>query len=272
MLFRSMSERSQAAFVVVNCGAIPESLLESEFFGYKKGAFTGAERNKHGYLDLADGGTLFLDELGEIGLNMQVKLLRAIDEGGFTPIGGSGVHKPDIRLIAATNRSLPDMVRIGAMRKDFYYRINIIPIDLPPLRDRKEDLTLLIDYFIEKFAGDKTVPPLTGKVIDIFYRYDWPGNIRELQNIITRYISLKKIDFVHELPVADFDADQQAADAPLNDRQIDLPASVEILEKRMIRDAMVRSQWHRGKAAAFLNIDRKNLYMTLTKYNINPAY
>ncbi len=266
-----LCDRRSKPFVPVNCGAIPEHLVESEFFGFKKGAFTGAHQDKKGFLDQADGGVLFLDEVGEIGLNMQVKLLRAIDEGGFTPIGGSGVHKPDIRLIAATNRSLPDMVRIGAMRKDFYYRINIIPINLPPLRDRKEDLTLLIDYFIEKFAGDKTVPPLTGKVIDIFYRYDWPGNIRELQNIITRYISLKKIDFVRELPVAVFDAEHQEAHAPLNAQQIDLPSSVEMLEKRMIRDAMVRSQWHRGKAAALLNIDRKTLYVKLKKYNIIPA-
>jgi len=266
-----LCDRRDKPFVPVNCGAIPEHLVESEFFGFKKGAFTGAYQDKKGYLDQADGGVLFLDEVGEIGLNMQVKLLRAIDEGGFTPLGGSGVRKPDIRLIAASNRSLPDMVKSGAMRKDFYYRINIIPIYLPPLRERKEDLTLLIDFFIEKFAGDEPVAPLTGKVIDLFYSYDWPGNIRELQNIITRYISLKTIDFVRELPSADLEAENQTADVSLNGRQIDLPAAIEILEKRLIRDALVRSHWHRGKAATLLNIDRKTLYVKLKKYNIIPA-
>ncbi len=266
-----LCDRRNQPFVPVNCGAIPEHLVESEFFGFKKGAFTGAHQDKKGFLDQADGGVLFLDEVGEIGLNMQVKLLRAIDEGGFTPIGGSGVRKPDIRLVAATNRSLQAMVKSGEMRKDFFYRINIIPIYLPPLRDRKEDLTLLVDYLIEKFAGDEKVPPLTGKMIDAFFNYDWPGNIRELQNIITRYISLKKIDLVRELPVAEYAAEKRIDDAQFNDLPTNLPASIEILERRMIRDAMVRSQWHRGRAAAFLNIDRKTLYMKLKKYDIAPA-
>jgi PAS domain S-box-containing protein len=266
-----LCDRRDKPFVPVNCGAIPEHLVESEFFGFKKGAFTGAYQDKKGFLDQADGGVLFLDEVGEIGLNMQVKLLRAIDEGGFTPIGGSGVRKPDIRLIAATNRSLPDMVKNGAMRKDFYYRINIIPIYLPPLRERKEDLTLLIDYFIEKFAGDEPVAPFTGKIIDAFFNYDWPGNIRELQNIITRYVSLKTIDFVHELPTQGSYVERSLSDVSRNGCQIDLPAAIETLEKRLIRDALVRSRWHRGKAAEVLKIDRKTLYVKLKKYNIFPA-
>ncbi len=148
-----LSRRQNREFVPVNCGAIPENLIESEFFGYTKGAFTGAEKDKKGYLDLAGGGTLFLDEVGEIGLNMQVKLLRAIEEGGFRPIGGSETSKPDIRIIAATNKDLSEMVKTGHMRKDFYYRINIIPIQIPPLRERKEDLPLLMEHFLNTFSA-----------------------------------------------------------------------------------------------------------------------
>jgi len=264
----NLSNRRKKRFVPVNCGAIPENLIESEFFGHKKGAFTGAHQDRKGYLDLADGGVLFLDEVGEIGLNMQVKLLRAIDEGGFTPIGGSEVSIPDVRLIAATNKSLSAMVKDGAMRKDFYYRINIIPMYLPPLRERKEDLLLLIDHFIEKFANDEKVPPLAGKEIDAFFSYDWPGNVRELQNLINRYISLKTIDFVHTMPMDWQAAATREDDAQLLKEQIDLPMSIEILEKRMIKDALVQSQWHRGKAAAILNIDRKTLYMKIKKYDL----
>jgi len=263
-----LSSRKNNRFVPVNCGAIPEHLIESEFFGFKKGAFTGAHQDKKGFLDLADGGVMFLDEVGEIGLNMQVKLLRAIDEGGFTPIGGSDVRKPDVRLIAATNKSIATMVSNGSMRRDFYYRINIIPIYLPPLRERKEDLTLLIDYFIERFAGDEAVPPFTGKVIDAFLNYDWPGNVRELQNMIKRYISLKKIDFVHELSTTGQLSHEQEDETSFIDRQIDLPGSIEILERRMIRDALIQCQWHRGKAAAMLNIDRKTLYVKIKKYDL----
>jgi len=162
------------------------------------------------------------------------------------------------------------MVKNGSMRKDFYYRINIIPIYLPPLRDRKEDLTLLIDYFIEKFARDEKVPALSGKIIDAFFNYDWPGNVRELQNPIKRYISLKKIDFVHELPIAWRSDREEKEDFHFSDKQIDLPTSVTILEKRMIKDALIQSQWHRGKAAALLNIDRKTLYKKMKKYDLGP--
>ena len=146
------SDRKKKRFVPVNCGAIPEHLLESEFFGYKKGAFTGAANNKAGYLDLADDGVLFLDELGEIGPNLQVKLLRVLEGGGYTPVGGLEVRKPNLRIIAATNRNLQDYVARGIMREDFYYRIHIIPIHLPPLRERKEDIPLLIEHFM-KNAG-----------------------------------------------------------------------------------------------------------------------
>ncbi len=192
----ALSDRKKGSLVPVNCGAIPENLLESEFFGYKKGAFTGATIDKHGFLDLADGGSLFLDELGEIGLNMQVKLLRALDGSGYTPLGANEVKKPDVRIIAATNRDIKERVKKGLMREDFFYRIHIIPIHLPPLRERKEDIPLLIEHFLKKFGDDKTRPPVTGKVMEALYNYDWPGNVRELQNTLYRYITLNRLDFI----------------------------------------------------------------------------
>ncbi|HMA67550.1 MAG TPA: sigma 54-interacting transcriptional regulator, partial [Desulfosalsimonadaceae bacterium] len=171
------SRRRGGPFVVVNCGAIPEALLESEFFGYKKGAFTGAERDKHGYLALADGGTLFLDELGEIGLNMQVKLLRVIEGRGYTPVGGQIAVYPDIRIIAATHRNLREQVRAGAMREDFFYRIHVIPVRIPPLRERKEDLLLLLDHFRQHYPDQANLPPITGQILEALHDYEWPGNV-----------------------------------------------------------------------------------------------
>ena len=190
-----LSSRKSGSFVPVNCGAIPETLMESEFFGHRKGAFTGAVIDKHGFLDLADGGTLFLDELGEIGQSMQVKLLRAIDGGGFTPIGGSQVKTPDLRIIAATNRDVAEQVRKGVIREDFFYRIHVIPIHLPSLRERKEDIPLLVEHFVEKFGKGKNLPPLTPRIMEALRAHDWPGNVRELQNTVFRYLTLKKLDF-----------------------------------------------------------------------------
>ena len=190
----NMGNRRDGAFVTVNCGAIPENLLESEFFGYTKGAFTGAEKNKHGYLDLADGGTLFLDELGEIGLTIQVKLLRVIEGMGYRPVGSDQMHHPDIRIIAATNRDLAQLVRAGRMREDFYYRIHVIPVHLPPLRERKEDIPLLIDHFFQQYGDRRNLPPVTGEMLDVAMAYEWPGNVRELQNVVHRYVTLKQFD------------------------------------------------------------------------------
>lgn len=184
------SSRYQQPFVAVNCGAIPESLFESELFGYKKGAFTGATADKKGYLDQADGGTLFLDELGEISLMGQVKLLRAIEHGGFTPVGGAQIHRPDVRIIAATNRDLLERVNEGAMRRDFYYRIHVIPIHLPPLRERKADIPLLVEHFLKAYPSNKRFEYMDSEMLHAFMLYDWPGNVRELQNVLYQYLSL----------------------------------------------------------------------------------
>jgi len=257
------SDRQNEPFVVVNCGAIPETLLESEFFGYKKGAFTGAERDKHGYLALADGGTLFLDELGEIGLNMQVKLLRVIEGHGYTPVGGTQPHYPNIRFVGATHRKLQELVKSGGMREDFFYRIHVIPIHLPPLRERKEDLSFLVEHFRQSYPEGAELPPITGEIMEAIYRYDWPGNVRELQNTLHRYFTLHQFDILKSP-----DAGQAP---PPKDGPVELEAALVRYEKDLILSALVNTKWHRGWAATRLGINRRTLYKKMKKYGLDRS-
>ncbi len=261
-----MSDRSAAPFVPVNCGAISENIIESEFFGYKKGAFTGAATDKQGLLDTADGGTLFLDEIGEIGLNMQVKLLRAIEGSGYTPVGGTQVHTPNIRIVAATNRNLKELVQKGLMREDFYYRVHIIPIKLPPLRKRKDDLPLLIDHFLSMYTSGKSAPPITGSILTAFNRYHWPGNIRELQNVLKRYVTLHKIDFMDPME-PESDAQERAMVLP--DAGMGLTVAVDSFEKKLIENALEKTRWQKGRTAEVLGIHRKTLFTKMRKYELN---
>ena len=261
-----LSERKHRPFVVVHCGAIAENLIESEFFGHRKGAFTGADRDKHGYLDLADGGTLFLDELGELGQHMQVKLLRAIEGGGYTPVGGGKEKRPDIRIIAATNRNLLDQVESGLMRKDFFYRIHIIPVHLPPLKDRKEDLPLLVEHFMKMYGDAERLPPMTGKILEAIQQYDWPGNVRELQNTLHRYVTLKRFDMVHVSP-SGVDARQMTDGGQAFEIQ-DIRTAVRDFEKGYILKALDRYQWHRGRVASVLGINRRTLFKKTSRYGI----
>lgn len=259
------SDRQEASFVVVNCGAIPETLLESEFFGYKKGAFTGADRDKPGYLALADGGTLFLDELGEIGLNMQVKLLRVIEGNGYTPVGGSRPHYPDIRFIGATHRNIRELVKTGGMREDFFYRIHVIPIHIPPLRERKEDLLLLVDYFRQSYAGQGELPPISGEILDAIHSHDWPGNVRELQNSLHRYFTIRHFDGLQPSAGEGRKKPHPAA-APQ-----DLLAALEDYEKDLLLAALTRCKWHRGLAAERLGINRRTLFKKIKKYGLDRS-
>jgi len=262
-----MSSRYNSEFVPVNCGAIPENLLESEFFGHKKGAFTGAHMDKHGYLDLADGGSLFLDEIGELGLNIQVKLLRAIEGGGYNPLGSTTGKNSDIRIIAATNRNLSDRMRNGMMREDFYYRIHIIPITLPPLRERREDIPLLIEHFLKQHGNGTISSTIPGKIMDTLYHYDWPGNVRELQNVLHRYLTLRSLDFmspgpegpVHE--IAHYQDDLVAGTY--------LSTAVENFEKKFILRTLAQNKWHRIKTASILGISRKTLFRKIKNFDIN---
>ena len=263
-----LSSRKSSSFVPVNCGAIPETLMESEFFGHRKGAFTGAIIDKHGFLDLADGGTLFLDELGEIGQSMQVKLLRAIDGGGFTPIGGSQMKTPDLRIIAATNRDVAEQVRKGVIREDFFYRIHVIPIQLPALRERKEDIELLVEHFVEKFSKGKSLPSLTPQIMEALKAHDWPGNVRELQNTIYRYLTLKRLDFAGtgRRPAP------ETQDRPLPEPETadgSLDAMVQQYEKRLILKALQRHRWQRERTADALGIHRTTLFTKMKKYGLS---
>ena len=240
------SSRYQQPFVAVNCGAIPESLFESELFGYKKGAFTGATADKKGYLDQADGGTLFLDELGEISLMGQVKLLRAIEHGGFTPVGGAQIHRPDVRIIAATNRDLLERVNEGAMRRDFYYRIHVIPIHLPPLRERKADIPLLVEHFLKAYPSNKRFEYMDSEMLHAFMLYDWPGNVRELQNVLYQYLSLGTAR-LGDTVIGETTAQAAASEAP--EDSLTLAEALSRFEKVYLLNALKKNNWKRGPTA-----------------------
>lgn len=266
-----LSDRGGKKFVTVHCGAIPDNLVESEFFGYRKGAFTGADQDKPGYLDAAHDGTLFMDEIGELNLSMQVKLLRAIEGGGYTPIGDSVVKQTDIRIVAATNRNLRSSVETGGFRRDFYYRIHILPIYLPPLKSRKEDIPLLINHYVSDFPHGDKLPVVPQRIITAMQRYDWPGNVRELQNTVQRYITLGEIDFpdlsqttADELPA--FPPDRTFLAPERFDQR--LTDAVSSFEKRYIEYLLKENQWHRSRVAELLGIDRRTLFRKMKAYGL----
>jgi PAS domain S-box-containing protein len=254
-----LSRRAGREFVPVNCGAIPEHLLESEFFGHRRGAFTGAATDSRGYLDRADGGTLFLDEVGELRLDMQVKLLRAIDVGTYYPVGDSRPRKSDFRLISATNRNLREMVRSGRMREDFFFRIDIVPIDLPPLRERREDIPLIVDHYLREFTRHESPPAMPGWVLESLYKYDYPGNVRELQNILRRYLATKKLHLPGHDQTIQNTFDQKGS----------LSERLDAYEKEIIEGCLIQNRWHRGHTATSLGIDRKTLYTRMKVLGLN---
>lgn len=262
-----MSDRKHKNFVQVNCGAIPETLLESEFFGYTKGAFTGATQDRTGYLDAANGGTLFLDEIGDISLNMQVKLLRALDGGGYTPLGTNISKKTDIRIIAATNRDLDELLASGHMREDFFYRIHIIPIHLPPLRARREDIPLLIDHFLKVYGSDKKLFTFTGEAYDALLHHGWPGNIRELQNVLRRYLAINKIELGRATPRT-LGGSRVTKGLPQAGEAQPLRSTVKNCEKDIILKALDQHRWHRGQTASALGISRKTLFRKMKLLNL----
>lgn len=258
-----LSRRRSRRFVPVNCGAIPQHLLESEFFGHKKGAYTGAVADTKGFLERADGGTLFLDEVGELSLDMQVKLLRALEGGNYFPLGESRPAKSDFRLISATNRNLKDMVKQGRMREDFFFRIDIVPIDLPPLRRRREDIPLLIDHFLRQITGTDNPPVLPGKVLEALYKYGYPGNIRELQNLLQRYLATKRLDLLGSV-----EHEKMAPTSGPLEEGNSLQDKVSLFEKSVIERCLALHQWNRIHTAAALKIDRKTLYTKMKSYGL----
>ncbi len=254
-----LSSRHEKEFVTVNCGAIPENLLESEFFGHKKGSFTGAYSDKLGYLDIADGGTLFLDEMGELSLIMQIKLLRAIDGRDYMPVGSNRSKKSNFRVIAATNRNLTELIKNGDMREDFYYRIHVIPIKLPPLRERSEDIPLLVDHFLTLFTEGNKKPAIPSRVMDSMVNYTWPGNIRELQNVIRRYLSVGRWDFMKSADTAQ----------TIEEKNYNIPGeTLEEIEKTTIKKILEQNQWNRTLSAQSLGISRRALFRKIKRYGL----
>jgi DNA-binding NtrC family response regulator len=264
------SGRSSKPFVVVNCAALPESLFESELFGHEKGAFTGAERQRIGKFEQADHGTLFIDEVGDIPSSIQVKLLRVLQFGEIERVGGSETLKPDVRIVAATNRDLESMIAEGSFREDLYYRLNVVTIHLPPLRKRREDIAPLAQEFIRKYAvlNGKPVHSLSHEAMDLLARYDFPGNVRELENIIQRAVVLTREETVttRDLP-ADIAATPAAAPPP-DDTLLeigDLTERVEALERILIGKALERSGGNQVKAADLLCISERTLRYKIAK-------
>ena len=266
-----LGPRKDGAFVPVNCGAIPCELLESEFYGHKKGAFTGAVDDKEGYLGLADKGTLFFDEVGELETILQVKLLRAIDGCGYTQIGGKEVIYPNVRIIAATNQNMCERGRNKMIREDFFYRIHVLPIHIPPLRKHKEDLPLLIDYFLSCCGRSKTTKGMPADAMKKLLNHDWPGNIRELRNTILRYVTLNEIQFLYPGESANYPA---ASIGTLSggDTRRDLKSALEEFESQYILKSLEINDWHQTKTADFLKINRKTLYQKIQHYGIQRTH
>ena len=264
-----LSDRAKKALVPVNCHAIPDSLMESEFFGHRKGAFTGAHFDKQGLLEMANEGDLFLDEVGDLSLSMQGKLLRAIEGGGYTPVGSSEVCYSNFRIIAATNKNIGKAVRNGTMREDFYYRIHIVPITLPPLRERKEDIPLLIDHFLTSFEQNQSSQIIPGKVLEALYNYDWPGNVRELQNALHQYITVGHLDFLgsHPSQTQPHEMTQKTANRSVQP-DMKFRLSVDAFEKDLIIKTLNQTNWNRIKATQLLDIPRRTLYNKMKKYGL----
>ncbi|WP_025323191.1 sigma-54-dependent transcriptional regulator [Deferrisoma camini] len=267
MLHR-LSPRAEGPFVRVNCGAIPESLLESELFGHERGAFTGADRRRRGMLEQAHGGTLFLDEVGEIPPAMQVKLLRALQERRIRRIGGESEIEVDFRLVAATNRDVEDLVRGGEMREDFYFRIAVIPLEVPPLRDRPGDIPLLAQHFVARLSRIHGTEPvrLSPEALDLLAEYPWPGNVRELENVIERLQVLTPGDTItprHLPPEVRRVRPATGTVYEVVSTRLTLREAVHRFERRFIEQVLAEEGGNRTAAAARLGISRKNLWEKL---------
>jgi len=253
------SPRSEGPFVVVNCGAIPEHLMESELFGHQKGAFTDAKETKKGRLDLAHGGTLFLDEIGEISMRMQIDLLRVLEDHVFYRVGGTQPIETDFRVIAATNRNLEKAIQDEAFREDLYYRLNVISFKMPPLRERKEDIPLLADHFIRRFAqeANKTVTGIEREALDEMMLHEWPGNVRELENAIERAVVIGKGRKIHPQDLPFFNAEARVCFPESTLKEVERAHILNILETH---------QWNIAGCAKILGVDRSTLYAKIKRY------
>jgi two-component system, NtrC family, response regulator HydG len=247
--------RKSKPFVAVNCGAIQETLFEREFFGHRKGAFSSAHADSPGYLDMADGGTLFFDEVGELTVNMQAKLLRALEGGGYRPVGSMELNQADFRLISASNTALDDKVNSGRMRNDFFYRIQVIRIQLPPLRHRRQDIPLLVEHFLRKMKTESGPARIPGRIMDALTEYNWPGNVRELRNVLQRYVTLGHLEFCAPGPTSS---------ATAGATELNLRQASRQMEQSLILQALHQAGGNRTQAAAMLGISRRALFRKMS--------
>ncbi len=267
------SSRKDGPFIKINCAAITETLLESELFGHEKGSFTGADRRKEGRFYQAHGGSLFLDEVSEMPLTMQVKLLRVLQERELTRVGGEKVIKVDVRIIVATNKNLQDLIKEGLFRDDLYYRLNVVNMEIPPLRKRRDDIPLLAQHFLELFStkNRKEIKGFTAAAMDVLIRYDWPGNVRELMNAVERSVVLARSKYID-------DEDFTIIQSPWEKNEKTLPAfdkkdtimSLEEVEKNAILNMLESTSGNKSEAARRLGITRKTLHKKLKKYELKP--
>ncbi len=272
------SIRKDKPFVAVNCGGIPENLLESEFFGHVKGAFTDAVRSKKGLFEEADGGTIFLDELGDLPMQLQVKLLRVLQEHEIRPVGDNRTIKVDVRVVAATAKDLGELVKKGQFREDLFYRINVLTIVIPPLRERLEDIRLLVDHFIDKYnrqMAPKKIEGVSPEAMQLILNYKWPGNVRELENVIERAMVLTDSDRiqVEDLPpalrVMDDGDDTVPASHGLGEMSLSIKKNARILEERLIKRALTKTKGNKTKAAQLLEISLPALLYKIKDYQIS---
>jgi DNA-binding NtrC family response regulator len=272
-LVHQLSPRAGRRIIAVNCGALHENLLESELFGHEKGAFTGATARRIGRFEEADGGTLFLDEIGELSPAVQVKLLRFLQEHEFQRLGGNQTLHSDVRVISATNRDLEQRVKEGAFREDLFYRLNVVMMSIPPLRERREDIPPLIDHFLKRYAEEngKEIAGLSHEAQDVLLKYDYPGNVRELENIIERAVVIARdaVIAVEDLPFREAGIEEAAGGRKADDGL--LRGSIEELEKKLLSEAMEKAGDHQTRAAELLGISERMLRYKLKKYGLKAS-
>lgn len=268
-LVHRLSPRAGRPLIAVNCAAIPESLLESELFGHEKGAFTGAVQRRIGRFEQADGGTLFLDEIGELSLPVQVKLLRFLQEREFQRVGGERTLKADVRIVCATHRDMEARVKEGLFREDLYYRIHVVTLKIPPLRERREDIPVLVDHFIRRFAAENRKPMegVSREARDLLIRYDYPGNVRELENIIERAVVISHGPMIStgDLPFQESEVAEDSCEASQSGT---LHEALENLERRMIQEALETAGFNQSQAAKLLGLSERMLRYKLKKYGL----
>jgi DNA-binding NtrC family response regulator len=261
----TQSRRAGGPFVTVNCGAMPEHLMETELFGHQKGAFTDARETKKGRLELAHGGTLFLDEIGEIGMRMQIDLLRVLEDGVFYRVGGTQPLQADFRVVAATNRNLEEAIREGAFRQDLFYRLNVISFEMPSLRRRKDDIPLLAEHFLYRFSQEtnKPVEKISRNALDEMMLYEWPGNVRELENAVERAVVICPDRIIESRHLPILCAPSQSSPPSGSLREMEKAHIVQVLEQ---------NRWNISRCAKILGIDRSTLYNKIGRYGIRNSH